>query len=129
MAFAGERAPYPLPSDKPRLLRSHLQATPHGEDLGFPMLESSIAREIRKGLVKVGDAFLTCTKEEGCLFAPSGTDKYVAAYHGLEPAPLKLTVPNGSVEVSAMGTGTLVWENGEVTIGAIGLEGEPIIVG
>ncbi|MBT3605388.1 MAG: hypothetical protein HN521_20175, partial [Candidatus Latescibacteria bacterium] len=63
------------------------------------------------------------------LFAPPGTGKYIAAYHGLKPAPLKLTVPNGSIEISAMGTGTVVWNNGEVTIDAIDLEGEPIVIG
>jgi hypothetical protein len=98
-------------------------------DLGFPMLESSIARQNREGLVEVGDATLTYGKEAGWLFAPPGTGTYVAAYHGQRPAPLKLTVPNGSVEISAMGTGTVVWDNGEVTIDAIDLEGEPIVVG
>jgi len=98
-------------------------------DLGFPMLESSIARQNRDGYVEVGDATLTCGKEAGWLFSPPGTGKYVAAYHGLKPAPLKLTVPNGSVEISAMGTGTVVWDNGEVTIDVIDLEGEPIVIG
>ena len=46
--------------------------------------------------------------------------------HGLDPLPLKLTIPNGGVEVGA--TGTLVWENGKVTIDAIGLESKPIFV-
>ncbi|MBT5832731.1 MAG: hypothetical protein HOH77_21290 [Candidatus Latescibacteria bacterium] len=98
-------------------------------DLGFPMLESSIARQNRDGHVKIGDATLICGKEAGWLFAPPGTGKYIAAYHGLKPAPLKLTVPNGSIEISAMGTGTVVWNNGEVTIDAIDLEGEPIVIG
>ena len=98
-------------------------------DLGFPMLESSIARQNCDGHVEVGDATLTCGKEAGWLFAPPGTGRYVAAYHGLKPAPLKLTVPNGSVEISAMGTGTVVWDNGEVTIDAVNLEGKPIVIG
>ena len=58
-----------------------------------------------------------------------GTGKYIAAYHGIEPAPLKLTVPEGSVEIEAIGTGTVVWDNGKVTIDAIDLEGEPIVIG
>lgn len=72
---------------------------------------------------------MTCGKEAGWLFAPPGTGKYVAAYHGLKPAPFKLTVPNGSVEVEAMGTGTVVWDNGKVTIDAIDLAGTPTITG
>lgn len=98
-------------------------------DLGFPMLESPIARENQTGRVEVGDAVLTCGKEAGWLFAPPGTGRYVAAYHGLEPAPLKLEVPGGSVKIAAMGTGTVVWDNGQVTIDAIALEGAPIVAG
>jgi hypothetical protein len=99
------------------------------DDLQFPMLESSIARENRKGRVEVGDAVLTCGNEAGWLFAPPGTGRYVAAYHGLKPAPLKMVVPGGSVEIAAMGTGTVVWDNGQVTFDAIGLEGTPIVTG
>jgi len=98
-------------------------------DLGFPMLDSSIARENRKGHVEVGDAVLTCGKEAGWVFAPPGTGRYVAAYHGLKPAPLKLVVPGGSVEIAAMGTGTVVWDNGQVSVDAIDLEGTPIVTG
>ena len=98
-------------------------------DLGFPMLESPIARENRNGRVVVGDAVLECGKEAGWLFAPPGTGTYVAAYHGLTPAPLTLTVPNGKVEIEAMGTGTVVWDNGKVTVDAIDLKGIPHVTG
>lgn len=98
-------------------------------DLGFPMLESPIARQNCNGRVEVRDATLTFGKEAGWLFAPPGTGKYVAAYHGLEAAPLKLSVPGGSVEVEAMGTGTVVWDNGRVTVDAIDLKGRPKVTG
>lgn len=93
------------------------------------MLESSIARENRDGHVVVGEAVLECGKEAGWLFAPPGTGTYVAAYHGLKSAPLTLTVPDGKVEIEAMGTGTVVWDNGKVTIDAIDLKGTPKVTG
>jgi hypothetical protein len=45
----------------------------------------------------------------------------------LRPAPLTLIVPGGRVDIEAMGTGTVVWDNGQVTIEAVDLRGEPII--
>ena len=49
------------------------------------------------------------------------TGRYVAAYHGVHPAPLTLTVPGGVVEIAAMGTGVVVWNNGEVKVEAVGM--------
>lgn len=102
--------------------------TQKGES-GFPMLESRIARQNRDGLVKVGEAVLTCGKEAAWLFAPPETGRYVAAYHGQVPAPLTLTVPGGRVDVEAMAVGTVVWDNGRVSVEAVGLEGTPKIEG
>jgi len=99
----------------------------HAGDLGWPMLQSPVAQETRTGHIALGGATLTCGQEAAWLFASPATGRWVAAYHGLQPAPLTLTVPDGSVEVAAMGTGTLVWDNGEVTVEAVGLQGEPIV--
>jgi len=99
----------------------------HEGDLGWPMLQSPVARETRSGHIALGGATLTCGPEAAWLFASPATRRWVAAYHGLQPAPLTLTVPDGSVEIAAMGTGTLVWDNGEVTVEAVGLQGEPIV--
>jgi hypothetical protein len=96
-------------------------------DLGWPMLESPVARESRSGHIALGGATLTCGPEAAWLFASPVTGRWAAAYHGLQPAPLTLTVPDGSVEVAAMGTGTVVWDNGQVTVEAVGLQGEPMI--
>lgn len=102
-------------------------------DLGRPMLrclatpESPIACETRTGQVVVGDATLTCGKEAGWLFASPATRRWVAAYHGLRPAPLTLIVPGGRVDIEATGTGTVVWDNGQVAVEAVDLRGEPII--
>jgi hypothetical protein len=91
-------------------------------DLGWPMLESPVARETRTGQVTVGGATLTCGPEAAWLFASPATGRWVAAYHGLQPAPLTLTVPGETIEIAAMGTGTVVWDNGEVTVEAVGLQ-------
>ncbi|MBN1878427.1 MAG: hypothetical protein JXA33_29690 [Anaerolineae bacterium] len=96
--------------------------------LDWPMLESPVARETRGGYIEVGPATLTCGKEAGWLFASPETGRYVAAYHGLTPAPLVLTLPGARVEIAAMGTGIVVWDNGEVVVEAVGLKGEPKII-
>jgi len=98
-------------------------------DLGFPMLESSVARQNADGRVEVGSAILTCGKAPAWLFAPPGTGRYVAGLHATKPAPVTLTVPAGTVQVAAMGTGTIVWDNGEVTVEATDLEGTPRLTG
>ena len=97
--------------------------------LGWPMLESPIARENRTGRVEVGEAILICGKAAGWLFASPQTGRWVAGFHGLQPAPLALTVPQGTVVVEAMGTGTVVWDNGRVTVEAVDLKGAPRVTG
>ncbi len=97
----------------------------HDGDLGWPMLDSPVAKETRSGQVRLGGASLSCGKEAAWLFASPATEIWVAAYHGFTPAPLVLEVPGGRVDVAAMGTGTLVWDNGDVTVEALGLKGKP----
>jgi hypothetical protein len=96
-------------------------------DLGWPMLESVVARETRTGHVAVGQASLNCGPEAAWLYACPESKCWVAAYHGLRPAPLTLAVPGGQVEIEAMATGTVIWQDGEVTVNAVGLQGEPRI--
>jgi hypothetical protein len=98
-------------------------------DPGWPMLESPIARETRDGQVSVGNATLTCGKQAAWLFASPEAGRWAAGYHGPEPAPLTLTVPAGKVEIEAMGTGTVVWDHGAVTIEAVALRGTPRVTG
>jgi hypothetical protein len=85
-------------------------------ELGWPMLESSQARENHYGEVRVGDAVLSCDSEPAWLFACPERGRYVAGYHGLRPSPLRLEFPGGVVDVPDMTIGTVVWDNGEVTI-------------
>ena len=102
--------------------------TQHGA-LGFPMLESPMARQTRTGKVTVGDATLTCGEDAAWLLACPAHHRWVAVYHGPKAAPLTLTVPDGKVELKAIPTGTVVWDNGIVTVEAIGIQGRPKIVG
>ena len=98
-------------------------------EMGWPMLESPLARETRDGYVAVGDAVLTCGKDAAWLYASPRAGLWVAAYHGLEPGPLTLTVPGGQVRIAEMGTGTVVWDRGVVRVEAVGLAGRPEVTG
>jgi len=95
--------------------------------LGWPMLESPIARQNATGRVEVEDAVLECGQGPAWLFASRATGRYVAGYHGQQPAPLALTVPGGCVEIPEMGIGTVVWDNGQVMVEAIGVQDVPIV--
>jgi hypothetical protein len=97
-------------------------------DLGWPMLESPAARQNASGRVEVGEAVLGCGKHPAWLFADAQSKTWVAGYHG-DPAPLKLTTPDGTVRVEAMGTGTVAWEDGVVRVEAVGLRGVPAVAG
>jgi hypothetical protein len=77
--------------------------------------------------VTVGQATLESGREAGWLYTCPEREIWVAGYHGLRPAPLKLSVPGGCVEVEAMGTGTVVWDKGQVTVEAVDLQGTPTI--
>jgi len=92
-------------------------------DLGWPMLESPVAREACGGSVAVGRARLECGDEAGWLYACPEKNLWVAGYHGLRPAPLKLTVPGASLQVEEMGTGTLSWDGQKAQAEAVKLKG------
>ncbi len=94
----------------------------HEEELGWPMLESPVARQNATGRVTVGNATLRCGKHPAWLYANPEARLWVAGYSG-DAKPLKLELPEGSVRVKAMGTGTVVWDKGIVHIDAVGLRG------
>ena len=98
-------------------------------ELGWPMLESPVARETQTGQVTIGDSKLECGQEAGWLFASPETNRWVAGYHGLTAAPLTLTVPEGKVEIDAIQVGTVYWDNGKVTVDAVGIKGTPRVAG
>ena len=92
-----------------------------------------MARQTLTGRVEVGDAVLECGRasegsaEPAWLFASPETGRYVAAYHGLQPVRLTLAVPSGTVEIAEMGTGVVVWDNGEVAVESVGIRSEPTV--
>jgi hypothetical protein len=98
-------------------------------DLGQPMLESPLARESRTGKIQVGEATLTCGKQPAWLFVSPKKRLLVAAYHGPDVAPLTLKLPEGSVEIEGIGTGTVIWDNGNVSVEGLGLKGTPRVTG
>lgn len=96
-------------------------------NLAWYMLESPIAKQNKSGNIHVGNATLTCGEAAAWLVAIPEAGRWIAGYHGQIPAPLKLTTPMGQIEIEQMGTGTVIWDNGTVTVDAIDLQGEPII--
>ncbi len=101
----------------------------HKGVLGWPALESPVARQSSAGEISVENATLICGRQPAWLFACSQTDRYVAAFYGVEPEPLTLTVPGGEAHIEAMGTGTVVWDKGDVTIEAVQCAGVKITGG
>ena len=100
-----------------------------GADLDFPMLSSPLALETRSGYIEVGNARLHCGKNAAWLVALPDADLWVAAYHGPEASALRLEVPDGRVHLENLEAGFVLWDKGQVTIDAIGLQAEPDVVG
>jgi hypothetical protein len=99
-----------------QLLRRWTEAS----DPGWEMLASPMAVQNSTGRVEVGEAILTCANEPAWLYANPDTGRWVAGYLGLNPTTLRLTTPQGAVTVDSMGMGTVVWDNGEVKVEAMG---------
>ncbi len=115
-------------------------------ELGFPMLESPVARQSRGGEIRLGGAVLrwqpatrgtptghgvkgnsVAELAPAWLFACPESGRFAAGYTGSQPVALSLTLPGGRVEVPGMGVGTVVWDQGQVSVDAVGLQGEPQI--
>ena len=97
--------------------------------LGFPMLASPVALEGRSGLIELGDARLSCGRNAAWLVAIPETDLWVAAYHGLEASALTLDIAEKQVHLESLEAGIVLWDKGHVTIEALGLQGEPRVLG
>ncbi|MCY3667623.1 MAG: hypothetical protein OXH81_18310 [Gemmatimonadetes bacterium] len=87
--------------------------------LDWPMHESPYARQSASGQVSVGGATLTCDKGPVWLCACPGGKRYAAAYSGSEMTSLRMEVPGDVVELAEIGAGTVIWDEGQVTIEAI----------
>jgi hypothetical protein len=101
-----------------RLLRRWTQ----DNELHFPMLDTESAKQNPTGRVAVDDAVLTCRPEPAWLWASPATGKWVAGYLGVQSSDVTLHTPQGEVTVRGMDTGTILWDNGAVTLAAVGGE-------
>ncbi len=97
----------------------------HEGELAWPMLASPIAGETRDGQVTVGDVTLQCGPEAGWLLVNPQAERWVAGYQGIQPTPLRVMSPAGGVALDGLATGVVVWDQGEVTVEGIGIQGEP----
>lgn len=85
-------------------------------DLGWPMLESPMARQSASGAVHVGDAHVVADHGPLWLFANPGRACWVAGYLGNQPTSLSLHTPQGTVDIPVMAPGTVVWRNGQIVV-------------
>lgn len=99
----------------------------HEGTMNTPMLTSPIVQQSRTGHIAIQDATLKCGQSPAWLFASSGTNTYVAAYHGPESSSLSLTLPEGKVEIESLTSGLIIWQKGQVTINATDMSTEPVI--
>jgi hypothetical protein len=102
-------------------------------ELGFPMLESPIARQDSSGEIRLGQSVLHWGKPGSALspawlFASTKRRLWAVGYTGMQPVPLVLESPEGRVEIQSIACGTLVWEDGQVNVEAVGLEGQPTVI-
>lgn len=84
-------------------------------DLGWPMLESPIARQNHCGIVPVADATLHTDGQAGWLYANPETGLYVAGFHGPKPTNLRLVIQADEVDCGEIFAGTVVWHQEQVT--------------
>ena len=93
-----------------------------GKDMGFPMLTSPVALENRSGCIELGKARLKCGSDAAWLVGVPEAELWVGAYHGPERSPFTLEVPDGQVQIDSLEAGMVVWDKGQVTIDAVGLQ-------
>ena len=101
----------------------------HKGGLRFPMLASPLAIQARTGQVSVGNARLRCGKDAAWLVGLPEAELWVGAYHGPGKSTLTLETPTGQVHIESLEAGMVLWDRGQVTIDATGLQAEPDVVG
>ncbi len=98
-------------------------------DESWPMLQSTVAKQLRKGKVAVMGGELKCGKQAAWVYGCKKKKLWAAGYHGRTSKPLTFDTPQGTVTLKGMATGTIVWDDGLVTIEATGIKGKPKVDG
>ena len=78
------------------------------------------SQQSNNGRVTAAGAVAECAAPGLWLWGSAETGQWVAGHFGDAPADLHLTTPIGSVTVTGMGAGLLIWKNGKVTVEATG---------
>jgi hypothetical protein len=95
-----------------------------------PMLDCRYARQDQSGNIHIGDTGIKWDGEgPAWLYRSPGGDKITAAYHGPGPSSFRMEGPGFKLTIPQLDYGLIVWENGEISIEAMGLEGIPGICG
>ena len=76
-----------------------------GEDYGFPMLSSPVARQSRSGDIELGNARLRCGNAAAWLVGLPEADLWAAACHGSEPSAFTLELPAGRIHAERLTAG------------------------
>ena len=72
------------------------------------------ARQAAPGTIAACGATLSADKGPIWLCAPPGGKRFIAAYSGSEKTALRLEVPGDVIEIAAMGTGVILWDDGKL---------------
>jgi hypothetical protein len=90
-------------------------------ELGYPMLESPLARQDDSGEIRLGEAALRWGEPgkphpPAWLYASPARQRWAAGIFSLQPAPLTLETPEGVVNLEEIACGAVLWENGQVSV-------------
>jgi len=92
-----------------RVLERRIDGQPHAS----PMLEAPGIVQGRAQPLIVGDAALWAAGAPAWLLADEARQLWVAGVTGHEPAPLRLQLPQGTLEADAFALGKVVWRQSE----------------
>jgi hypothetical protein len=96
----------------------------------LPMLESSFARQSRDGCVDLGGATLTCGARAAWVAGVPDQRIWAASVHpGDEAGPIRFLTPEGSVDISATQSATILWRNGQVKVDYVDQDAEISVTG
>jgi len=97
--------------------------------LSWSMLDSPLAKETKNGQVDLGSSKFIYGQGVGWLCANKTKNLWIAAHYTPHSSEVKLIVPHGEVIVDQMGTGMIIWDNGNVKVIGIDLKSPPRVIG